>query len=159
MRALLVALCLALAAPLPSVAVQPDEMLEDPALEARAREISKDVRCLVCRNESIDDSNAELARDLRLVVRERLVAGDSNAEVKDFLVARYGEFVLLTPQFTAQNAFLWLSGPLMLLVGGGIAWFWLRRQSVKQPNEETGDPAVDAPLSEEERAALDRYVQ
>ncbi|MEL6767714.1 MAG: cytochrome c-type biogenesis protein [Pseudomonadota bacterium] len=159
MRGLLLALCLSLAAPLPAVAVQPDEILEDPALEARAREVSKDVRCLVCRNESIDDSNAELARDLRLVVRERIVAGDSNAEVKDFLVARYGEYVLLTPRFTAENAFLWFSGPLMLLVGGGIAWFWLRRQSQKQPSEEIGAAPVDAPLNDEERAALDRYVQ
>ncbi|MEO1724813.1 MAG: cytochrome c-type biogenesis protein [Pseudomonadota bacterium] len=157
-RGTLVALCLALSAPLPAGAVQPDEMLADPALEARAREISKDVRCLVCRNESIDDSSAELARDLRLVVRERLVAGDSDAEVREFLVARYGEFVLLTPRFTAENAFLWLSGPVMLLLGGTLAWFWVRRQGVMQPKEERIDSSVDAPLTPEERADLDRFL-
>ncbi|MEM7497002.1 MAG: cytochrome c-type biogenesis protein [Pseudomonadota bacterium] len=160
MRALFLAVCLALALPLPGAAVQPDEMLEDPALEARAREISKDVRCLVCRNESIDDSNAELARDLRLVVRERVMAGDSNAEVKDFLVARFGEFVLLTPRFTAANAFLWLAGPVLLLLGGGVAWLWLRRQGGHlRPAGEGGGAAPDAPLTEEEQVELAQALQ
>ncbi|MGB0913666.1 MAG: cytochrome c-type biogenesis protein, partial [Phaeobacter italicus] len=87
----------------PAYAVQPDEVLADPALEARARELSKDLRCLVCRNESIDESNADLARDLRLLVRERLVAGDSNEEAMDFIVDRYGEYVLLSPRATGAN--------------------------------------------------------
>ncbi|WP_297341195.1 cytochrome c-type biogenesis protein, partial [Pseudophaeobacter sp.] len=104
--------------PQPAVAVQPDELLSDPALEARARELSKDLRCLVCRNENIDESNAELARDLRILVRERLVEGNSNTEVIDFVVARYGEYVLLQPLFNARNALLW-GAPILLLLGGG----------------------------------------
>ena len=91
-----------------AVAVQPDEILSDPALEARARALSKELRCMVCQNQSIDDSDAPLARDLRLLVRERLKAGDSDAQVIDFLVARYGEFVLLKPRFTSHTALLWL---------------------------------------------------
>ncbi|RMD49780.1 MAG: cytochrome c-type biogenesis protein CcmH, partial [Alphaproteobacteria bacterium] len=96
-------------------AVEPDEMLADPALEARARAISKQLRCLVCRNESIDESNAKLARDLRLLVRERLKAGDSDEEVIAYIVDRYGEFVLLKPRARGVNLLLWLAGPLMLL--------------------------------------------
>src|SRR6186997_2601566 len=91
----------------PSFAVQPDEVLANPALEARARELSRELRCMVCQNQSIDDSEAPLARDLRLLVRERLTAGDSDAQVIDFLVARYGEFVLLKPRFAWHNALLW----------------------------------------------------
>ena len=113
----------------PVGAVQPDEMLDDPRLEERARDISEGLRCLVCRNESIDDSNAELARDMRLLVRERLVAGDSNDEVVQFIVDRYGEYVLLQPTATGANLVLWLAGPLMLLVGAGIGWSYLRRRS------------------------------
>ena len=111
----MISLFLALIVAAPAFAVQPDEMLADPALEARARAISKEVRCLVCRNESIDDSNASLARDLRLLVRERLTAGDSDAEVLDYLVERYGEFVLLKPKFSAANAARWLAGPAAFL--------------------------------------------
>lgn len=95
-------------------AVEPDEVLDDPALEERARELSKGLRCLVCRNESIDESNAELARDLRILVRERLVEGDSDDEVIDYLVARFGEYVLLSPQQTGSNMILWLAGPAAL---------------------------------------------
>ena len=102
MRLAFVLIALLIAAP--ALAVQPEEMLADPVLEARARAISKEVRCLVCRNESIDDSNAGLARDLRLLVRERLTAGDSDAEVLNYLVERYGEFVLLKPRFSIANA-------------------------------------------------------
>ncbi|MHA7829443.1 MAG: cytochrome c-type biogenesis protein [Roseovarius sp.] len=109
-------------------AVQPDEVLDDPALEERARDISAGLRCLVCRNESIDDSNAELARDLRLLVRERLVAGDSDEEVVEFVVDRYGEYVLLQPRVTGSNLVLWLAGPVMLLLGGAIGWSYLRRR-------------------------------
>lgn len=109
-------------------AVQPDEVLDDPALEERARDISSGLRCLVCRNESIDDSNAELARDLRLLVRERLVAGDSDEEVVEFVVDRYGEYVLLQPRATGSNLVLWLAGPIMLLLGGAIGWSYMRRR-------------------------------
>lgn len=110
----------------PAHAVEPDEMLPDPALEARARAISRDVRCPVCRNESIDDSNAELARDLRLIVRERLAAGESDAEVKRFLIDRYGEFILLTPVFNRGNLALWLAGPAALIFGAAAAAVYLR---------------------------------
>lgn len=109
-------------------AVEPNEILEDPALEERAREISKGVRCLVCRNESIDESNAELARDLRILVRERLVAGDSDDEVVEFLVSRYGEYVLLNPRPTGSNLILWIAAPALLLGGLGIAGMYLRRR-------------------------------
>lgn len=112
----------------PVLAVEPDEILPDPAMEARARVISRDLRCLVCRNESIDESNADLARDLRILVRERLVAGDSNAEVIDFVVDRYGEFVLLRPLATGSNLILWIAGPVMLLIGMGVALIYLRRR-------------------------------
>jgi len=96
-------------------------MLSDPALEARAQEIGKEVRCLVCRNESIEDSNADLARDLRLVVRERLMAGDTDEEVETFLVDRFGEYVLLRPQFGGSTLWLWLAGPALLLLGALVA--------------------------------------
>jgi cytochrome c-type biogenesis protein CcmH len=101
----------------PAVAVQPDEVLPDPALETRARDISRELRCMVCQNQSIDDSDAPLARDLRLLVRERLKAGDSNNQVLDFLTARYGEFVLLRPRFTARTALLWLLPSALLVIG------------------------------------------
>ena len=104
-------------------AVEPGEVLNDTKLEERAREISKNLRCLVCRNESIDDSNAELARDLRLLVRERLVLGESNKEIIDYVVSRYGEYVLLMPAFGWFNLLLWLCGPIMLIIGAIIA-FW-----------------------------------
>lgn len=118
----------------PSFAVQPDEMLDDPALEARARAISAELRCLVCRNESIDESNAPLARDLRLLVRERLMKGDSDAEVIAYIVhgdesfAGYGEYVLLRPRATGMGLVLWLAGPAMLVAGLGVAALYLRRR-------------------------------
>ncbi|HWK65470.1 MAG TPA: cytochrome c-type biogenesis protein [Rhizobiaceae bacterium] len=101
-------------------AVQPDEVLKDPALEARARNLSAELRCMVCQNQSIDDSNADLARDLRVLVRDRLTAGDTDAQVLDYVVSRYGEFVLLKPRFNLRNALLW-SVPAVLLLAGG--WF------------------------------------
>ena len=104
-----------------AIAVEPSEMLSDPALEARAQEIGKEVRCLVCRNESIEDSSADLARDLRLVVRERLMVGDSDSEVKAFLVERFGEYVLLRPSFGGSTLWLWLTGPILLMLGALIA--------------------------------------
>jgi cytochrome c-type biogenesis protein CcmH len=143
-------LVLALAAT-PAAAVQPDEILPDPALEQRAREISTDLRCLVCRNESIDDSNADLARDLRLLVRERLVAGDTNVEVKQYLVDRYGEYVLLMPTFSLGNAAIWLAGPVLFLLGGIAAVLFLRGRG-------PDNSGAERPLSPEERAALDRIL-
>lgn len=119
----------------PALAVQPDEILDDPKLEERARDISAGLRCLVCRNESIDDSNAGLARDLRLLVRERLVAGDSNEEVVDFVVDRYGEYVLLNPRATGSNLVLWLAGPVMLLIGAGLGWAYLRRRETAEDEQ------------------------
>ena len=113
------ALLLLLATPV--AAVQPDEMLADPVLEARAREISRDIRCPVCQGETIDDSNAPISRDLRIIIRERLVAGDTDAEAVDYIVARYGEGVLFKPRATGSNLILWLAGPALLLVGVGVA--------------------------------------
>ena len=130
MKRLVLILCL-LASPV--LAVQPDEILDDPVLEARARELSKGLRCLVCRNESIDDSNAGLARDLRLLVRERLVAGDSNEAAIDYIVDRYGEYVLLKPTNNGSNMLLWIAGPLMLLGGLGIGAVYLRGRQSKLP--------------------------
>ena len=106
-----------------SYSVEPSEVLDDPILEERARNISKNLRCLVCQNESIDDSNASLAKDLRILVRERLVAGDNNDEVLKFIVDRYGEFALLKPRSDGSNLILWLSGPLMLLLALIITFF------------------------------------
>ena len=125
MRALALALMLAAA---PALAVQPDEILDDPALEERARAISEDLRCMVCRNESIDESNADLARDMRLLVRERLVAGDTDDEVLAFVVDRYGEYALLRPTADGANLILWIAAPAMLLLGGGLAVVYLRRR-------------------------------
>lgn len=122
-------LALALLTASPALAVQPDEVLPDPAMEARAREISRTLRCPVCQSENIDDSDAGIARDLRLLVRERLVAGDSDAEVLDYVVARYGEYVLLNPPARGANLLLWAAGPLLLLAGAGIAATTLRRRA------------------------------
>jgi cytochrome c-type biogenesis protein CcmH len=117
-RGFLLALIVLLSVSAPAwSAVQPDEMLRDPALEARARTLSQQLRCMVCQNESIDDSDAPLARDLRILVRERLQAGDNNAQVLDFLVARYGEFVLLKPRLSWRTAILWTVPPALLLAG------------------------------------------
>ncbi|KAF0171709.1 MAG: cytochrome c-type bioproteinis protein CcmH [Rhodobacteraceae bacterium] len=126
MRALILAVCLFAA---PAFAVQPGEMLADPGLEARARAISANLRCPVCQGESIDDSNAPISRDLRLAVRERLLEGDSDAEVVDYVVARFGEFVLFKPRAEGSSLILWLAGPAMLLLGGGIAFATSRRRA------------------------------
>jgi cytochrome c-type biogenesis protein CcmH len=118
----------ALLAPLPARAVQPDEMLQNPALETRARDISRHLRCLVCQNQSIDDSDADLARDLRIVVRDRLKAGDSDAQVTAYITARYGDFVLLKPPFKPATWILWFGPAAILLVGmAGIAVYLRRR--------------------------------
>ena len=140
-----------LAAP-PAFAVEPDEILDDPVLEARARDLSKELRCLVCRNESIDESNAELARDLRILVRERLVEGDSDAEALSYIVDRYGEYVLLRPQASGSTLILWAAGPGLLLVALAVALVYLRRR-----RPETAPAA--APLSDEERRRLDEILR
>jgi cytochrome c-type biogenesis protein CcmH len=127
-------------------AVLPDEVMSDPAKETRARGLSRELRCMVCQNQSIDDSEAPLARDLRLLVRERIAAGDSDAQVIDFLVARYGEFVLLKPRLERQTLLLWLVPPL-LLVGGGLG-LWLHTR--RRVRGETANP----PLTAEEEARL-----
>ena len=113
----------------PARAVQPDEIMSDPAKELRARDLSRELRCMVCQNQSIDDSEAPLARDLRLLVRERIAAGDSDAQVLDFLVARYGEFVLLKPRLNPHTWLLWLLPPLALAGGGLALWTYGRRRS------------------------------
>src|SRR4051794_22481095 len=125
---MLAALAVLVALSAPAFAVQPDEVLKDPGLETRARALSQQLRCMVCQNQSIDDSDAPLARDLRLLVRERLSAGDSDRQVVDFLVSRYGEFVLLKPPFNGRTLLLWLGPALILLAGAGGLIFALRRR-------------------------------
>ena len=148
-RRLFFALVLFLTA-LPALAVNPDEILADPALEARARGLSAQLRCMVCQNQSIDDSNAELARDLRLLVRERITDGDSDQQVIDYVVSRYGEFVLLKPRLSAHTYLLW-GAPIALFVIGVIAMAVYARSRVARP---TGRK-----LSDEEQAALDRLLK
>ncbi|WP_315833846.1 cytochrome c-type biogenesis protein [Bradyrhizobium prioriisuperbiae] len=136
-------------------AVQPDEIMADPAQEARARELSRELRCMVCQNQSIDDSEASLARDLRLLVRERISAGDSNAQVIDFLVARYGEFVLLKPRFRSETLLLWLLPPLALVGGGIVLWTHGRRKTKAAPG---ADPETSSKLTAEEEAQLEQLM-
>lgn len=116
----------------PVLAVQPDEMLADPALEARARAISRDIRCPVCQGESIDDSSAPISRDLRIIIRERITAGDTDEEVVDYIVARYGEFVLFNPRAEGSNLILWLAGPALLLAAIAVAVAAQRRRLVPE---------------------------
>lgn len=147
MRRRLAAACLTAALLLsPAFAVQPDEIMADPAKEARARELSRELRCMVCQNQSIDDSEAPLARDLRLLVRERIAAGDSDKEVIDFLVARYGEFVLLKPRLERQTLLLWAVPPLLLIGGAFALWIKARRRATSAN--------AQPPLTPEERARL-----
>ncbi len=132
-----------------ALAVRPDEILADPILEARARALSEELRCMVCQNQSIDESDADLARDLRLLVRERLKAGDTDDQVMDYIVSRYGEFVLLKPRFDLKNALLW-GTPILLLLAGGFVLLRTVRSS------ETDEMVA---LSTEEQAALDRMLR
>src|SRR5712691_13429117 len=134
----LVAAVLSLAILSPAIALGPDEVLSDPALEARARSLSKELRCMVCQNQSIDDSDAPLARDLRVLVRERLQAGDTEQQVIDFLTARYGEFVLLRPRFSAHTALLWLT-PLGVLLIGALGLVLVARRRVDSEAALTAD--------------------
>jgi cytochrome c-type biogenesis protein CcmH len=130
---------------IPAHAVQPDEILADPALEARARDLSMGLRCLVCQNQSIDDSNAPLARDLRLLLRDRLKAGDSDAQAVDFIVARYGDYVLLRPRFNAATWLLWI-GPFALLAAAA-AFLFMRRRNKPTMAEDALDPKEQAELA------------
>lgn len=151
MRTLFLALFVALAAT-SAWAVNPDEVLKDPVLESRARELSKELRCVVCQNQSIDDSDAELARDLRLLVRERLTKGDSDDDVLAYVVARYGDFVLLTPPFKGITYVLWLGPPLILILGilAVVGYYRNRTEEAK------GRTAT--PLTDEERKRLDKLL-
>lgn len=151
MRQALQAICLAAALVLsvgvvPALAVRPDEMLSNPALEARARVLSRELRCLVCQNESIDDSNADLAHDLRVLVRDRIKRGDTDQQALAYIVARYGEFVLLKPRFDLRNAALWGTPIVLLLAGGLFMLFGARRR------------AASPPLSSEEKKELDTIL-
>lgn len=149
-RAISLAVMLAFAGPV--LAVQPGEQLADPAQEARARALGHELRCLVCQNQSIDDSDAALAKDLRLLVRERIKAGDSDRQILDFLVARYGEFVLLKPRFSAQTALLWGMPVVALLLGGFAARALFRRRE-----EEPVSEAI-APLDADEAKQLEAIL-
>ncbi|MEO1989422.1 MAG: cytochrome c-type biogenesis protein [Martelella sp.] len=143
----LVVLVFAVLLPIGAAAVEPDEMLSDPALEARAREISAELRCMVCQNQSIDDSNADLARDLRLLVRDRLAEGDSDDEVIDYVVSRYGEFVLLKPRFSPHTWLLWGAPALLILLGAIGLW---RLAAARR--------GADRPLSRDEELRLEKIL-
>lgn len=145
---LLIAFLLSLAAALPAHAVEPDEILQDKALEARARHISEGLRCLVCQNQSIDDSEAPLAKDLRVLVRDRLKAGDTDQQIEDYVVARYGEFVLLKPRFTAHTLILWLATPAVFLLALIVIVLAYRRRTVQESGA----------LSQAEEAKLKRML-
>ena len=135
-------------------AVQPDEIMADPVKESRARDLSRELRCMVCQNQSIDDSEAPLARDLRLLVRERIASGDSDAQVLDFLVARYGEFVLLKPRFESHTLLLWLLPPLALAGGGVALWMHSRRRA----RSAAADDQDSFKLTAEEEARLEQLI-
>ena len=150
MRLLLLVLFLILTGATPVYAVQPDEVLSDQQLEARARNLSRELRCMVCQNQSIDDSDAPLARDLRILVRERLQAGDNDRQILDFLTARYGEFVLLKPRFSLQTALLWLLPAAVVVVGALGLIVLVRRQ------RKTGE--TESALTSTEQARLGKLV-
>jgi cytochrome c-type biogenesis protein CcmH len=148
--ALVLAVAVSFVAALPAYAVQPDEVLGDPALEARARAISEGLRCLVCQNQSIDDSDAPLAKDLRLLVRERLKAGDSDREIADFVMARYGEFVLLKPRLSPHTVLLWFATPAVFAAALFLIWLAYRRRKAAAQGL--------APLSANEERRLKRLL-
>ena len=150
LSALVLAVAISFLAAFPAYAVQPDEVLQDPALEARARAISEGLRCLVCQNQSIDDSDAPLAKDLRLLVRERLKAGDSDQEIADFIVARYGEFVLLRPRLSPHTLLLWFATPAVFATALLLIWLAYRRRKAAAQGL--------APLSANEERRLKRLL-
>jgi cytochrome c-type biogenesis protein CcmH len=154
MRAFWLALAIGMMAATSVYAVQPDEIMSDSAKEERARDLSRELRCMVCQNQSIDDSEAPLARDLRLLVRERIAAGDSDAQVMDFLVARYGEFVLLKPRLNSHTWLLWFLTPLALAIGGTALWIQGRRRA---PSDAEQD-AASSSLTPEEEARINRLI-
>jgi len=145
---------LGLAASSPAYAVQPDEMLRDPALEARARTLSQDLRCVVCQNQNIDDSNAPLARDLRVLLRDRLTAGDDDRQAIDYIVARYGNFVLLKPPMQINTVLLWI-GPLLVLIAAAIGFGRFIRRASAVP----ADAAAPRPLSADELKLVDAILE
>ena len=147
MKRLAVMLCLLFAIS-PALAVQPDEILKDSTLESRARALSAEFRCMVCQNQSIDDSEAALARDLRLLIREHLVKGETDTQIKDYIVARYGDFVLLKPRFTAKTLALWLT-PFVVLIGAIMALLWRRKGM---------GVAAENPLTEAEKVELKNVI-
>lgn len=149
MRNWIAAFMMAIALQSAALAVQPSEMLPDPQQEQRARALSAELRCLVCQNQSIDDSDAQLARDLRVIVRERIKAGDSDTQIINFLVDRYGEFVLLKPRFGWHTIILWVGPFAILLIGGFVVWRQAQGRKLARP---------EAPLSPEEQAALQRVL-
>ena len=147
-KILFVSICL-ISYPITVLSVESNEILSDPELEERARAISKNLRCLVCRNENIDDSNAELAKDLRLLVRERLAIGETNKEITNYVVSRYGEYVLLMPRFNWLNWFLWLCGPIMLISGFIVViWSFKNKSRIN-----------DISLSEKERQRIKELLK
>lgn len=152
MRRLLTSVALVLCMTMPAFAVQPDEVLDDPVLEERARDLSSEIRCLVCQNESIDESNAQLARDLRILVRERLVSGDTDQQVLDFLVARYGDYVLLRPPVKGTTALLWFGPAIVLLLAGGII-------VVRTRASRSGSLTAPIALSDEEKARVEALLK
>ncbi len=143
------ALIAALMCAAPALAVEPSEMLNDPALEARAREISQHIRCVQCQNETIDESNAQIARDMRVLIRQRLLHGDTNEEIIDYMVSRYGDYVLLMPRFQANTLLLWFGPLIVLLLGAVIVAGRMRASSTR---------AGPAPLTDEERAEIERSL-
>lgn len=154
MKKLMIVLAALVALSAPALAVDPDEVLDDPILEQRAREVSKDLRCVVCQNQSIDDSDSGIAKKMRLLVRDRISQGDSNQEVKDYLVSRYGDFVLLKPPVKAKTLILWF-GPAVMVVLGliGIIFYYRRRAREKPEN------AGAKPLSAQEKARLEALLK
>ena len=159
LKAILFVMALAVFSPTPSLAVEPDEILSDPALEARARVLGKDLRCVVCQNQSIDESNADLARDMRILVRDRITNGDTNEEVLAYMVDRYGDFVLLDPPFKTSTLVLWI-GPGVIAVFGlfAVGSFYRRNKNNTDQTAVAANPQT-APLSDDERKRLDALLK
>ncbi|WP_417795220.1 cytochrome c-type biogenesis protein CcmH [Terasakiella pusilla] len=154
MKKLMIVLAALVALSAPALAVEPDEVLDDPILEQRAREVSKDLRCVVCQNQSIDDSDSGIAKKMRVLVRDRISQGDSNQEVKDYLVSRYGDFVLLKPPVKAKTLILWFGPAVMVVIGLiGIIFYYRRRAKEKPEN------AGAKPLSPQEKAHLEALLK